>query len=53
MYTADDIKDMIHSYNWRKNRLIDEGYISDSNSIAQYGIESTMPKAQGIHQIRC
>ncbi|ARM68231.1 hypothetical protein [Staphylococcus warneri] len=47
MYTADDIKDMIHSYNWRKNRLIDEGYISDSNSIAQYGIESTMPKAQG------
>lgn len=47
MYTADDIKDMIHSYNWRKNRLIDEGYISDSNSIAQYGIESTVPKAQG------
>lgn len=47
MYTADDIKDMIHSYNWRKNRLIDEGYISDSNGTAQYGIESTMPKAQG------
>ncbi|EGQ1603781.1 hypothetical protein FD642_07840 [Staphylococcus pseudintermedius] len=47
MYTADDIKDMIFSYNWRKNRLIDEGYILDSNSIAQYGMESNMPKAQG------
>ncbi|QQJ59018.1 hypothetical protein JGZ50_07960 [Staphylococcus pseudintermedius] len=47
MYTADDIKDMIFSYNWRKNRLIDEGYIIDSNSIAQYGMESNMPKAQG------
>ncbi|WP_353418128.1 hypothetical protein PYH72_13765 (plasmid) [Staphylococcus delphini] len=47
MYTADDIKDMIFSYNWRKNRLIDEGYILDSNSIAQYGIESSTPKAQG------
>ncbi|RIO64179.1 hypothetical protein BUZ34_03105 [Staphylococcus haemolyticus] len=47
MYTHDQIKEMIFSYNWRKNRLIDEGYIKDSNRTAQYGIEAAMPKSQG------
>lgn len=47
MYTTEEIKDMIYSYHWRKNILIDEGYVIDSNGIAQYGIEATMPKPQG------
>lgn len=47
MYTRDQIEQMIYSYRWRKNILIDEGYITDSNGTAQYGIEATMPKGQG------
>ena len=47
MYTYEQIRDMIYSYHWRKNILIDEGYIQDSNGIAQYGIDATMPKPQG------
>lgn len=47
MYTAEQIEDMIYEYRWRKNVLLEEGYEVDSNSTAQYGVESTMPKAQG------
>lgn len=49
MYNEAQIKDMIFSYRWRKNILLDEGYSNDSNGIAQYGIESTLPKAQGVN----
>ncbi|MDN6750867.1 MAG: hypothetical protein L0L95_11495, partial [Staphylococcus equorum] len=47
MYNADQIEEMIYEYHWRKNVLLEEGYELDSNSTAQYGVESTMPKAQG------
>ncbi|GEP80646.1 hypothetical protein [Staphylococcus carnosus] len=47
MYTAEQIEEMIYEYHWRKNVLLEEGYELDSNSTAQYGVESTMPKAQG------
>lgn len=47
LYTHEQIRDMIYSYHWRKNILIDEGYIQDSNGTAQYGIDAAMPKPQG------
>lgn len=47
MYQTQDIKTMIFEYNWRKNVLLKQGYEYDSNSTAQYGVDSVMPKAQG------
>ncbi|WP_240740744.1 hypothetical protein [Macrococcoides bohemicum] len=49
MYTPNEIKHIIISYAWKKN-LIDENIYAgdyDSTSVSQYGIESTMPQAQG------
>lgn len=49
MYTPEQIKRIItEEYYWRKNALIEQGYQDDSTSIGKYGIESTLPKAQGI-----
>jgi len=38
---------MISDYKWMKNIIDSQVYECDSTSIGQYGIESSMPKAQG------
>lgn len=49
MYTPNDIREMFKDYKWMSNELEGAMLIKmDSNSIAQYGIEATMPKPQGI-----
>uniref|UniRef100_UPI001C5CB0F8 hypothetical protein n=1 Tax=Staphylococcus haemolyticus TaxID=1283 RepID=UPI001C5CB0F8 len=47
LYTHYHIMDMIYSYQWHKNILINDWYFQDSNLIAQYSIESTFPNPQG------
>lgn len=49
MYSKEEIEEMIYSYRWRKNVLIDEGYIDDSSSVSQYGLEATLPKPQNTN----
>lgn len=49
MYTPNDIREMFKDYQWMSNELEGAMLIKmDSNSIAQYGIEATMPKPQGL-----
>jgi len=47
MYTPSEVRQIITDYNWMKNIIDSKVYESDSTSIGQYGIESSMPKAQG------
>lgn len=47
MYSLNEIKTMIYEYRWRKNVLIQQGFDIDSITTSQYGIDATMPKAQG------
>ncbi|MHD0382823.1 hypothetical protein ACY2C9_07770 [Staphylococcus simulans] len=47
MYTEIEIKDMMFDYHWMRKLVDEKVYEYDSTSIGQYGIESTMPKAQG------
>ena len=47
MYTPSEVRQIITDYNWMKNLIDSQIYECDSTSIGQYGIESTMPKAQG------
>lgn len=47
LYSTEKIKEMLYEYRWRKNVLLDEGIELDSNSISQYGIESSMPNSKG------
>ena len=47
MYTRDEVKGMINDYKWMRNIIESQVYDADSTSIAQYGIESVMPKAKG------
>ncbi|WP_239700344.1 hypothetical protein [Mammaliicoccus sp. D-M17] len=49
MYTPNDIREMFKNYEWMSNELEGAMLIEmDSNLIAQYGIEATMPKPQGL-----
>lgn len=47
MYTPSEVRQIITDYNWMKNIIDSKIYENDSTSIGQYGIESSMPKAQG------
>lgn len=47
MYSRDDILQGINNYSWWCNAIASHCPDYDSNSIAQYGIEATMPKAEG------
>ena len=47
LYTRDEVKGMINDYKWMRNIIESQVYDADSTSIAQYGIESVMPKAKG------
>ena len=47
MYTRDEVRNMIDNYKWMHNIIEAQVYDADSTSIAQYGIESVMPKAKG------
>ncbi|WP_301420041.1 hypothetical protein [Mammaliicoccus lentus] len=47
MYSKNDIRQIIENYNMY-SRLVGSGvYEYDSTGVAQYGIESSMPKAKG------
>ncbi|MCE4965293.1 hypothetical protein BUX97_02520 [Staphylococcus chromogenes] len=47
MYTPSEVKQLIMDYNWMRRLIDHQVYEYDSTSVAQYGIESAMPKAQG------
>lgn len=47
MYKPSEVRQIITDYNWMKNIIDSKVYENDSTSIGQYGIESSMPKAQG------
>ena len=47
MYTREEVKEMIYNYKWMNNIITSQIYDVDSTSVAQYGIESVMPKAKG------
>ncbi|MHD0383354.1 helix-turn-helix domain-containing protein [Staphylococcus simulans] len=47
MYTKQEIHEMIEGYKWMSNVIDSQVYDYDSTSIAQYGYQSAMPKAQG------
>ena len=47
MYTREDIREMIDNYKWMNNIVTSQVYDADSTSVAQYGVESAMPKAKG------
>lgn len=47
MYTPSEVRQIISDYKWMKNVIDSQVYECDSTSIGQYGIESSMPKAQG------
>ncbi|MCJ0924024.1 hypothetical protein [Mammaliicoccus sciuri] len=47
MYTPSEVRQIITDYSWMKNIIDSKVYECDSTSIGQYGIESSMPKAQG------
>ncbi|WP_073504360.1 hypothetical protein [Staphylococcus succinus] len=49
MYTHDEIRNMIDDYKSMCNLLEEFLPEVDSNSIAQYGVESTLPKPQGVN----
>lgn len=47
MYSRDEVKGMINDYKWMQNVIESQVYDADSTSVAQYGLESVMPKAKG------
>ncbi|MEJ7540388.1 hypothetical protein [Staphylococcus intermedius] len=47
MYTPSEVKQLIMDYHWMRRLIDHQVYKYDSTSIAQYGIESAMPKAKG------
>jgi hypothetical protein len=47
MYTRKEVREMIDNYKWMNNVVASQVYDVDSTSVAQYGIESVMPKAKG------
>ena len=47
MYSKNEIRKIINDYHWLIRLIDSKVYEYDSNSIGQYGIESSMPKAQG------
>lgn len=47
MYTPSEVRQIITDYSWMKNIIDSKVYECDSTSVGQYGIESSMPKAQG------
>ena len=47
MYTRKEVREMIDNYKWMNNVVASQVYDADSTSIAQYDIESVMPKAKG------
>jgi hypothetical protein len=47
LYTREEVKEMIYNYKWMTNIITSQIYDVDSTSVAQYGIESVMPKAKG------
>lgn len=47
MYTPTEVKQLITDYHWMRRLIDHQVYEYDSASTAQYGIEATMPKAQG------
>ena len=47
MYTREEVKEMIYNYKWMNNIITSQIYDVDSTSVAQYGIESVIPKAKG------
>ncbi|MCQ9304993.1 MULTISPECIES: hypothetical protein [Mammaliicoccus] len=49
MYTQEEIRSMIDGYRSMCNVLEELIPDMDSNSIAQYGIEATLPKPQGVN----
>lgn len=49
MYSQDEIRNMIDDYKSMCNLLEELLPELDSNSIAQYGIESSLPKPQGVN----
>mgnify|MGYP007105085045 CR=1 FL=1 len=49
MYTKEQIRDMIDNFRSTCNTLEMILPDVDSNSIAQYGIEATLPKPQGVN----
>ncbi|AGZ26266.1 hypothetical protein [Staphylococcus pasteuri] len=49
MYTPTEVRQLIMDYHWMKRLIDHQVYEYDSTSVAQYGIESAMPKAQGTN----
>lgn len=49
MYEREEIKNMLDDYRALRNTLEELMPNADSNSIAQYGIEATLPKPQGVN----
>ena len=47
MYTREEVREMIDNYKWMNNIVTSQVYDADSTSVAQYGVESAMPKAKG------
>ena len=47
LYTREEVKEMIYNYKWMNNIITSQIYDVDSTSVAQYGIESVIPKAKG------
>ncbi|MBF7023736.1 hypothetical protein [Staphylococcus kloosii] len=47
MYTPTEVKQLITDYHWMRRLIDHQVYEYDSTSTSQYGIESSMPKAQG------
>ena len=52
MYSKESIVNMIGTHMMKSNVLADVVPEYDSNSIAQYGVQSTMPKPQGGTVVR-
>lgn len=46
MYTPTEVKQLITDYHWMRRLIDHQVYEYDSTSTSQYGIESSMPKAQ-------
>lgn len=47
MYTEKEVREMLDNYKFYQNMVETDIYDSDSTSVAQYGIEATLPKAKG------
>ena len=47
MYSKNDIRQIIQDYHWLVRLIDSKVYECDSTGVAQYGIESAMPRAKG------